>query len=154
MLADVAARLGLGVAVVDSTLRRLEAGGRVVFGEFSPGGVGREWCDAEVLRRIRRRSLAALRQEVEPVPPRTLGRFLPAWQGVGAGRGHGRDAVLRVVEQLAGVPLPASSLEATILPSRLPGYQAADLDALTAAGEVVWCRRLARPRRLGGTGTG
>ena len=143
--ADVAARLGLGVAVVDSTLRRLEATGRVVLGEFSPGGVGREWCDAEVLRRIRRRSLAALRQEVEPVPPRTLGRFLPAWQGVGAGRGHGRDAVLRVVEQLAGVPLPASSLEATILPSRLPGYQPADLDELTAAGEVVWCGAGALP---------
>jgi ATP-dependent Lhr-like helicase len=144
-VADVAARLGLGVAVVDSTLRRLEAAGRVVLGEFSPGGVGREWCDAEVLRRIRRRSLATLRQEVEPVPPRTLGRFLPAWQAVGTGRGHSRDAVLRVVEQLAGVPLPASSLEATILPSRLPGYQPADLDALTAAGEVVWCGAGALP---------
>jgi ATP-dependent Lhr-like helicase len=161
MVVDVATRLGLGVAVVDSTLRRLEAGGRVVFGEFSPGGAGREWCDAEVLRRIRRRSLAALRHEVEPVPPRTLGRFLPAWQGVSphetaphgtlrtvgetSGRGHGRDAVLRVVEQLAGVPVPASSLEATILPSRLPGYQPADLDALTAAGEVVWCGAGALP---------
>ncbi|HEX2308709.1 MAG TPA: ATP-dependent helicase [Jatrophihabitantaceae bacterium] len=144
-VADVAARLGLGVAVVDSALRRLEATGRVVLGEFSPAGMGREWCDAEVLRRIRRRALAALRQEVEPVPPRTLGRFLPAWQGVGAGRGHSRDAVLRVVEQLAGVPLPASSLEATILPSRLPGYQPADLDALTAAGEVVWCGAGALP---------
>ena len=144
-MTDVAARLGLGAAVVDSTLRRLEAAGRVVLGEFSPGGAGREWCDADVLRRIRRRSLAALRHEVEPVPPQTLGRFLPTWQNVGSGRGHGRDSLLRVVEQLAGVPLPASSLEATILPSRLPGYQTADLDALTAAGEVVWCGAGALP---------
>ncbi len=138
--ADAAARFGLGVAVVDAGLHRLHAAGRVMLGEFRPGGTGREWCDAEVLRKIRRRSLAALRHEVEPVSPETLGRFLPAWQGVGVHRSRsGADAVLRVVEQLAGVPIPASALESLVLPSRIVGYRPSDLDALTVAGEVVWC---------------
>ncbi|WP_447646131.1 DNA glycosylase AlkZ-like family protein [Nocardioides zeae] len=82
--ADVAARLGLGTAVVDTTLQRLRTEGRVTDGEFRPGGTGSEWCDNEVLRRIRRRSLARLRQEVEPVDPAALARFLPAWQQVAA----------------------------------------------------------------------
>ena len=112
----VAERLGLGVAVVVTTLDRLRAAGRLVQGEFRPGAAGTEWCDAEVLRSIRRRSLAALRKEIEPVPPQTLGRFLPAWQGIGA-RGRGIDALMRAVEQLAGVPLPASALE-TLDPAR------------------------------------
>jgi ATP-dependent helicase Lhr and Lhr-like helicase len=113
-----------------------------VQGEFRPGAAGTEWCDAEVLRAIRRRSLAALRKEIEPVPPQTLGRFLPAWQGVGgqgaATRGRGPDALLRSIEQLAGVPLPASALETLVLPARIAGYAPAMLDELTAAGEVVW----------------
>ena len=65
-------------------LARLAATGRLIQGEFRPGGAATEWCDAEVLRAIRRRSLAALRKEVEPVPPEALARFVPAWQGVGA----------------------------------------------------------------------
>jgi len=139
--ADVAARLGLGVAVAESTLRRLEASGRVVEGEFRPGASGREWLDAEVLRRLRRRSLAALRKEVEPAPQSALSRFLLAWQGVGPA-GPVRtdvDALYRVVEQLQGAPVPASALERQILPARLPGYSPAMLDELCAAGEVVWC---------------
>ncbi|MFL6158542.1 MAG: DEAD/DEAH box helicase, partial [Marmoricola sp.] len=79
---QVAERLGLGIAVVRHTLQRLEGQGRVLTGEFRPSGAGSEWCDVEVLRRLRRRSLAALRKEVEPVEPATLGRFLPAWQNV------------------------------------------------------------------------
>src|SRR5699024_5970222 len=98
--------------------------------------------DAEVLRLLRRRSLAALRAGVEPVPPEALGRFLPAWHGVttdDAGqRPAGVDAVLRAVEQLAGAVLPASALETLILPARVPGYTPALLDELTAAGEVLW----------------
>ncbi|MEU6408543.1 DEAD/DEAH box helicase [Microbispora sp. NPDC046933] len=77
-----AARFGVGVAVVDEALRRLAAAGRVVAGEFRPGGRGEEWCDAGVLRLLRRRSLARLRKEVEPVPPETLAAFLPAWHGI------------------------------------------------------------------------
>jgi ATP-dependent Lhr-like helicase len=136
--ADVADRLGLGVAVVTAALSRLGAVGRVVQGEFRPGGTTREWCDAEVLRAIRRRSLAALRREVEPVPADALGRFIPAWQGVGARSSRGVDGVLRVIEQLAGTPVPASALESLVLPSRVADYTPALLDELTLAGEVVW----------------
>ena len=138
---DLASRLGLGVAVAHQTLVRLAAQGRVLEGEFRPAGTGAEWCDAEVLRRLRRRSLAALRKEVEPVEPSTLGRFLPAWQSVaGAGsRGlRGVDGVLAVVEQLAGCAVPASALEPLVLGSRVVDYVPAMLDELTTAGEVLW----------------
>ena len=139
--ADVAARLGVGVAVAHQTLVRLSAQGRVLEGEFRPAGIGSEWCDAEVLRRLRRRSLAALRKEVEPVDPVTLGRFLPAWQNVdvGSGRGaRGVDGVVAVVEQLAGCAVPASALEPLVLASRVRDYSPAMLDELTATGEVLW----------------
>lgn len=134
---DVASRFGLGVAVVSETLRRLAAHGRVTDGEFTPGAGGSEWCDAEVLRRLRRRSLAALRKEVEPVSPETLGRFLPAWQHVG-GRLRGVDGLLTAIEQLAGSSVPASALEPLVLRSRVLDYSPAMLDELTTAGEVVW----------------
>ncbi len=134
---DVAARLGLGVAVAQQTLSRLGAQGRVLEGEFRPAGAGTEWCDAEVLRRLRRRSLAALRKEVEPVEPSTLGRFLPVWQSVG-GRLRGLDGVVAVVEQLAGCAVPASALEPLVLGSRVVDYMPAMLDELTATGEVLW----------------
>jgi ATP-dependent helicase Lhr and Lhr-like helicase len=137
---DPARRLGLGVAVVSQTLARLEAAGRVVEGEFRPGGSGREWLDAEVLRRLRRRSLAALRREVEPVPQEAMARFLGAWQGLGpAGpRSADLDALFRVVEQLQGAAVPASALERQVLAARLPGYHPGLLDQLCASGEVVW----------------
>ncbi|HEU4512765.1 MAG TPA: ATP-dependent helicase [Nocardioidaceae bacterium] len=135
--ADVAARLGLGVAVAQQTLARLGSQGRVLEGEFRPAGAGAEWCDAEVLRRLRRRSLAALRKEVEPVEPATLGRFLPAWQNVG-GRLRGVDGVLAVVDQLAGCAVPASALEPLVLGSRVVDYVPSMLDELTASGEVLW----------------
>jgi ATP-dependent Lhr-like helicase len=135
--AEVATRLGLGVAVVTATLQRLTGTGRLVTGEFRPGGTGQEWCDAEVLRSIRRRSLAKLRQEVEPVPIGTLARFTPSWQGIG-GRLRGTDGVLAVVEQLAGALVPASALESLVLPARVRDYSPAMLDELTSAGEVLW----------------
>ena len=135
---DVADRFGLGVAVVGAALARLGASGRLIQGEFRPGGVATEWCDAEVLRAIRRRSLAALRKEVEPVAPEALARFIPAWQGLGARSSRGVDGVLRAVEQLAGLPLPASALESLILPARVADYSPAMLDELTSAGEVLW----------------
>ncbi len=136
--ADVARRFGLGVAVVDAALARLSASGRVVHGEFRPGGTGLEWCDAEVLRMLRRRSLAKLRKEVEPVPPEALARFLPQWQGLGAQGGRGVDGLLRAIEQLQGSAVPASALESLVLPSRVAGYSPAMLDELTASGEVLW----------------
>jgi ATP-dependent Lhr-like helicase len=143
MATEVAQRLGLGVAVVQQTLARLGASGRVLEGEFRPQGSGSEWCDAEVLRMLRRRSLARLRHEVEPVDPVALARFLPAWQHVvstGTSRGglRGIDGVVTVVDQLAGCPVPASALESLILPARVVDYTPAMLDELTATGEVIW----------------
>jgi ATP-dependent Lhr-like helicase len=140
--AAVAERFGLGVAVVLDTLRRLGSDRRVVEGEFRPGAAGSEWVDAEILRRLRSRSLAALRQEVEPVSQDTLGRFLPAWQHVmpSGERGalRGPDGLLQIVDQLAGVALPASAWETLILPARLHDYSQAWLDELTTSGEVLW----------------
>ena len=113
--------------------------GRVVEGELLPtGGGGTEFCDAEVLRMLRRRSLAALRAEVEPVTPVELSRFLQQWQGVG-GRLRGRDGLVRVIEQLSGSVLPASAIESLVLPTRVADYSPALLDELMATGEVLWC---------------
>ncbi|MTV24280.1 DEAD/DEAH box helicase [Nitriliruptoraceae bacterium ZYF776] len=137
-----AARLHVPLGRVESTLQHLERTDRVLTGEFRPDGTGREWVDVEVLRRLKRRSLAALRREVEPVDPAALGRFLPAWHAVrgasGADRRRGFDALVDTVAQLQGAPVPASVLEADVLPARLDGYRPADLDELVAAGEVVW----------------
>jgi ATP-dependent helicase Lhr and Lhr-like helicase len=137
--ATAAARFGLGVAVTEGALQRLAANGRVVQGEFHPAGIGQEWCDAAVLRRLRRRSLAALRHELEPVPPAALAQFLPQWQHIGTGHAlRGIDGLVRGIEQLQGASVPASALEKLVLPSRVTGYSPSMLDELTAAGEVVW----------------
>ncbi|RYV52440.1 ATP-dependent helicase [Pengzhenrongella frigida] len=137
--AQVAGRFGIGIAVATDALRRLEAAGVLASGRLRPdvlGGTGDEFCEVEVLRRLRRRSLAALRAEVEPVDARALGVFLPRWQGVG--RLRGVEGVARAVEQLAGVAVPASALETHVLPARVRDYSPAMLDELTAAGEVLW----------------
>ena len=132
-----AERYGLGVAVAESLLTRMAEAGRLIEGEFRPGGTDHEWVDADVLRRLRSRSLARLRQQVEPVETDALGRFLLSWHGIGSAR-RGADALLDAIEQLQGAPLTASVLEREILPSRVADYQPAMLDALMAAGEVVW----------------
>ena len=135
-----AERFGLGIAVITDLLERLVADGRLVRGELRPGGSGIEYCDAEVLRRLRRGSLARVRAEIEPVEQVALGRFLPVWHRIGRKLRSAPtvDDVLGVVEQLAGAPLPASGLESLILPARLPGYSPALLDELTSTGEVTW----------------
>jgi ATP-dependent helicase Lhr and Lhr-like helicase len=133
----VARRYGLPVERVVPALERLEREGRVVRGEFRPDGVEREWCDQDVLRQLRRRSLAALRREVEPVDAPALVRFVHRWQGIGQRR-RGPGALLEVIGALQGAALPASTLERDVLPARLAGYTAADLDALSTAGEIVW----------------
>nr|WP_238438555.1 DEAD/DEAH box helicase [Frankia nepalensis] len=135
---ELAARFGLGVSVVVAALERLVGAGRLVRGELRPGGSGEQWCDAEVLRRLRRRSLAALRREVEAVPPRALGAFLPAWQSVSSGRARGVDAVARAVEQLQGALIPASAWERLVLPARVTDYAPSMLDELCSSGEVLW----------------
>jgi ATP-dependent Lhr-like helicase len=134
---EAARRLGTQPERVREALARLESAGRVLQGEFRPGGSDREFVDDEVLRVLRRRSLAALRKEVEPVDAATLGRFLPAWHAVGDRR-RGLDALVDAIGRVQGAAIPASVLESDVLPSRVEGYRAADLDALCAAGEVVW----------------
>lgn len=144
-----AARFGLGTAVTDGALQRLAASGRIVQGEFHPAGIGQEWCDATVLRRLRRRSLAALRHELEPVPPAALAGFLPQWQHLGSNSLRGIDGLARAIEQLQGAPVPASALEKLILPGRVTGYSPALLDELTTTGEVVWAGAGALPGKDG-----
>ncbi len=112
---ELTARFDIPVERARDALTRLEGEGRVVFGEFRPGGVEREWCDTNVLRILRRRSLAALRHEIEPVDAPTYARFLAAWQGVGRNR-RGTDVLVESLEQLQGVAIPASVLERDVLP--------------------------------------
>ncbi len=146
---DPATRWGLPQGVVEGALERLLAVGTVLRGEFRPGGAQREWCDPEVLRQLRRRSLARLRREVEPVEPTALARFLPAWQGVasvgetrgGLGPTAALERLAEVVDQLAGLAIPASVLERDVLPVRVPGYQPRLLDELGSLGEVAWIGR-------------
>ena len=150
----VAERFGLGVAVARGVLDRLTASGTLLAGEFRPGATGPEWCDAEVLRHIRRRSLAALRSQIEPVSHSALGRFLPGWQSLGGstsgattgagtaqGAEQGVDGLLAVIEQLDGLALPASALEPLVLAPRVADYSPAMLDELLSGGEVVWAGR-------------
>ncbi|WP_432108159.1 Lhr family helicase [Streptomyces sp. AA1529] len=146
---EAADRFGLGTAVADGALHRLAAGGRLVQGEFHPSGIGQEWCDAGVLRRLRRRSLAALRQELEPVAPQSLAAFLPQWQHVRTNSLRGVEGLLRTVEQLQGAPVPASALEKLVLPGRVADYAPPMLDELTASGEVVWAGAGALPGKDG-----
>lgn len=152
---DVATRLGIGAAVARQTLQRLESQGRIASGFFLPeastAADDLEWCDAEVLRRLRLRSLAAIRGTVEPVSPEAFARFLPTWQHIEANgpRLEGVDGVLAAIEQLAGVPLPASAWESLILPARVRDYAPTMLDELTATGEVVWSGHGSLPGRDG-----
>ena len=134
---DLARRYAAPRAALQATLARLLESGRLVEGAFRPGASGRELCDPEVLRTLRRRSLAKLRREAEPVEPATFGRFLLHWHGL-LERRRGPDALLDAIERLQGAPLPASLLESEILPARIEGYTPGDLDALAAAGEVAW----------------
>jgi ATP-dependent Lhr-like helicase len=134
---EPAARWGLPAGIVEERLERALADGTLVRGEFRPDGVEREWCDPEVLRLLRRRSLARLRREVEPVDAAAYARFLPAWQGIGSSRG-GVERLAEVIGQLEGLPLPASILERDVLPARVRGYVPRLLDELGAAGEVSW----------------
>ncbi|WP_420611347.1 Lhr family helicase [Candidatus Poriferisodalis sp.] len=133
----VAERLGIAVVRVTAALNRLETAKRVTRGAFRPDGTSTEWCDTSVLRTVRRRSLARLRREVEPVPPEAYARFLAAWHSIDRPR-RGADALADAITQLAGAPVAASILETDVLPARVARYSSADLDALLASGELVW----------------
>jgi len=134
---DVARRYGMGVAVVTAALERFVERGKLVEGEFRPGGTQREWCDADVLRMIRRRSLAKLRKEVEPVDAPAFARLMASWQGV-TRKSRGLEALLQTIESLQGAAMPAAIFENEILAARVEDYRLSDLDTLSAAGEIVW----------------
>lgn len=149
---EAAARFGLGLRVTADILGRLAGDGRLVRGDFvaaaeapgAPVAGGEQWCDADVLRILRRRSLAALRAQVEPVSTAAYGRFLPAWHRVGVAESSrspshsGLDGLMTVIDQLAGVKMPASAIEPLVLAPRVRDYSPALLDELLATGEVTW----------------
>src|SRR5207253_4011718 len=134
---DVSRRYGIGAAAITQTLERFVERGRLIEGEFRPGGTQREWCDNEVLRIIRSRSLAKLRHEVEPVEPPAFARLLTSWQSVTKKR-KGVEALLETIETLQGFAMPASIFESEILSARIGDFRSSDLDMLSAAGEIVW----------------
>jgi ATP-dependent Lhr-like helicase len=128
------------VAAVEEALSQLAVRGEIIAGEFRRAKQGREYCHPEVLRMLRRRSLAALRHEVASVAPEAVARFLPAWHGVGA-KAPGVDRLLEVVFQLQGAALPASVIERDVIAARVGGYTPRLLDELISMGEVVWVGR-------------
>lgn len=134
---DVARRFGAPVERVAGALAALEGEERVVIGEFCPEGVSREFCEVDVLRQLRRRSLAALRREVEPVEQEAFARFLPAWHNIPADR-RGAEALVESLGMLSGAALVASTIEADVLPARVRAFRPTMLDELLTAGELVW----------------
>ena len=137
---DVARRFGVPVRRLEEALSRLEAADKMLHGEFRPGGREREWCDPEILRRIKRRTLAKLRNEIAPVEPAALGRFLPDWQGIGQPR-RGLARLEEVIAQLEGLALSYQELQTVILPARVPDFSPAMLDELGAMGWLTWVGR-------------
>jgi ATP-dependent Lhr-like helicase len=134
---DVASRFGLETTPIVTALTQLAAQDRVVSGEFLPTGHGQEWCDSGVFKTLKRRSLAKLRKQIEPVDPQVLARFLPDWHNISK-PARGLDGLLDVIEQLQGAPLPATVIENEILPCRVEGFRPSQLDELCLSGEVVW----------------
>ena len=130
---DACRRFGGAIERIEEELGWLENDGRLVRGELRPGGAGIEWCDPDVLRRLRRSTLARLRKEIEPVEPAALARFLPRWQGI-----DGRAGLREALVPLQGLALPASLWESEVLPRRVSDYQPATLDQLCASGDLFW----------------
>jgi ATP-dependent helicase Lhr and Lhr-like helicase len=137
LIEEASRRFGLSASSIHDVLMELEAQGKVIEGEFRPGVEGREWCDSNVLRTIRQRTLAKLRHQIEPVEPAVYGRFLPVWHRIGEER-QGLEAVLEAVSQIQGYPVPASVLEDQVLRARVGKYDPRDLDALVSSGVVMW----------------
>jgi ATP-dependent Lhr-like helicase len=163
-LDDLRRRYGVAKTVAEAALAEMVRRGKLLEGGFRPGGAHREWVHPDVLQQLRRRTLARSRHEVEPLDGRVLGMFLPSWQGVGSKRGGGLakgaadgvapgggqlDRLLDAIQTLQGVALPLSAWEREILPARIKDYDPAALDALMAAGEVVWVGRGALGERDG-----
>ena len=138
---DVAEALGLPASIVSHRLGQGRSSGRVIEGRFLAEAAGTQWCHPDVLRLIKRRSVALLRHQIEPVDRAALASFLPRWHQI-SGDGHGAlrgpEGLFEAVRALAGVPIPVSALESSILPLRVRDYSRGLLDGLTASGEIVW----------------
>ncbi len=134
---EIAGRFGMDVSIVEATLTHLEKEGRILQGDFTTAVRKQEWCDTNVFKRIRQKSLAKLRREVEPVEASVYGRFLPKWHGIDTKKA-GTEAWIEVIEQLQGYPIPASVLESQVLTARFPDYDPAELDQLMSSGLVLW----------------
>ena len=134
---DIAARLGLRPAQIEPVLQRLEDRELLVRGEIRPGGAEPDWCDQEILRRLKRRTLAKLRNEVAPVDARTLALFLPRWHGLDKPQ-RGPQRLTEVVAQLEGLPLSWSALTSAVLPARIADFHPDQLDMACASGSIVW----------------
>jgi len=137
VLADLEGRFALCAAELTPTLRRLSGHGALATGAFLPDGSGEEWCDPQVLRRLKRGSLLRLREQVQPVEPNAYVRFLSHWHSLHKPR-TGPSALLEAVQQLQGAPLPVSALFEDILPARVESFSPLELDSLGATGAVVW----------------
>ena len=136
LVSDVTRRFGSTNERVAGAIAALEADDRVVLGEFRPDGVAREYCDVDVLRQLRRRSLAALRREVEAVDQAAFARFLPAWQNIPADR-RGVEALVEALGMLSGAALVASSIETDVLPARVGAYDRRC--STSSARRATWC---------------
>ncbi|MEC8588124.1 MAG: crosslink repair DNA glycosylase YcaQ family protein, partial [Pseudomonadota bacterium] len=135
--AELAKHFGLGIDVLRKALNELSATGRVLEGGFTPGSTRREWIDHDVLKQIKRRSLAGWRQQIEAVDHNKFASFIADWQFITRPR-RGQDALYDTIEQLQGAPLPASVLETEILPARIAGYRMGQIDELFVSGELLW----------------
>ena len=136
---DVSLRFGVVSDEIEGCLKRRVEKGALLSGAFRPDGGQREWCDVEVMRSLRQRSLAFMRKEIEPTSTEALARFLPDWHGVGSSAiGGGVDRLYEIVGQLQGYPIAASVLERDVLPARLHRYSPRMLDELLSSGNVVW----------------
>ncbi|RLP12923.1 DEAD/DEAH box helicase [Propionibacterium australiense] len=151
--ASFARRYGLSEATAARVMTRLSDDGTLVAGTvLEPGdgglgaltGEGPQYVHHNVLTVLKRRTLAGLRAQVEPVEQRQFARFLDSWQQLpGPGEAPGGDAesvqlLLTAVDALAGYRIPASMLETVVLPARVPGYRPALLDQLLGSGQVTW----------------
>ncbi len=137
---EPASRYRISEPHIEPALRLLEGNGTLVRGEIRPGGAALDWCDAQVLRRLKRATLAQLRNEVAPVDAPALAQFLPHWHGLGKAR-SGTDALAQVIAQLQDLALPWSSWNSVVLPQRINGYTPEMLDMLAASGSIIWVGR-------------
>lgn len=146
---EITHRYGISEQQGNMLLRQMHSEGKLLEGEFRPGGTHSEWCDPDVLQQIRRKTLSRLRREVVPADQSVYARLLGRWQGVATPSRKGQEALLDAIEILQGTDLVVSELEREILPARVRNYQPGDLDALLTAGHVVWVGREPLGRRDG-----